>query len=121
MTKPPATCYKCGAPLANVRLQAELAAVAQDGDVAATQRNFLGDCPEHGTVFAWHIGNHSTLGEKELRRRYPKATYKCLMGLLPREDADKFSRAFHGKYKPTPGDIDLWDRYAVDAVPPTTE
>lgn len=113
MTMPIGYCPHCRARVDNVQLRAELAAVDPEGHVRATQRNFVGDCPEHGTVFInYQIGHHSTIGEALLGRRYDKATRRRISARLCPQERRKFRRAINGKYHWTRTDLSRWDRLA---------
>jgi hypothetical protein len=107
-------CAKCGAELSNVRPIGEQVLVGTyDGRVVATSREFKGDCPEHGEIFAVsHQGHHSTQIESSIRRRYSKAIRKRLRGLLPPAIKKKFDRAWGGKYQPSTGEVARWDKLA---------
>lgn len=114
MTMPVGSCPRCSGPVSKVRLDGETTIITEDGDVRAAKRDFVGECREHGTVLVlWTMGHHSTLGEKEVRRRYGKLAYRRLVRLLPRTDKARFIRAFHGKHRPTAEDVACWDRHAL--------
>lgn len=115
---PSGQCPHCGAELTNMRSRGEYALVAPDTRrVHGTQRMFLGDCPDHGPMFALHkIGHHSTLGSKALRRRYPGRFQRIVKANLTSKQRSRFSKAMRGQYHPTPADIRHWDTLASGQV-----
>jgi len=118
MTMPQGKCARCGEPLTAVRLQRELAVVQPNQSIVGTQRNFVGQCPSHGEVFAtFKIGNHWTLAEKKMKNRYSPATSKRIKGRLSQLDRAIFDRTLHGQRRPSEHEIKRWDRLAATPAP----
>lgn len=99
-------------------MREELFAVAPDGSIRGTQRNFFGICPTHGKVLVvFKIGHHSTLGEKEMNRRYPKQVRRRIRARLAKDDRPAFKLSMEGKRRPGIDEIKLWDRLAIKPIP----
>ena len=107
-------CGKCGEELQNVRPHGEQFLVGtHDGKIRGSSREFLGECPEHDTVFAVsHIGHHSTYLEAKLKRRYPKSVRQSIKSKLTKDQWKKFDKALHGWCQPSDGEQVLWDYLA---------
>jgi hypothetical protein len=85
-------------------------------EVRGASRNFSGECAEHGKVrAATIIGNHATLGEAELKRRYSKHARKLILQQLDARDAKVFRKAMVGKRHPSAEQIRLWDMLSIGA------
>lgn len=120
---PDGECPHCGMPATNVRVHCEETLVSSvDGEVHATQRSFLGECPTHGTVFAKRkTGHHSTIGSAKLRKRYPPAVRDQIVSQLSPAEARDFKLTMRGHRRPMQGEVERWDRLAIDPkVPPST-
>ena len=111
MALPEGKCPHCGSPASNVRMHNEQSLVSSvDGEVHGAQRQFVGECPTHGTVFAVHkMGHHSTVGSSQLRQRYSSTEQKLIVERLPPEDRKAFKMTMRGHRRPVGGDLDRWD------------
>jgi hypothetical protein len=117
MAQPEGKCPHCGGPVTDVKMAVEYAAVHEHSrEVRGASRNFWGHCAEHGKVMAVTImGNHATLGEAELKRRYSKQARKLILQQIDAPEAKAFRLALVGKRRPSAEQIRLWDRLSIGA------
>lgn len=118
MADPASNSPFCKQPLSAAKMRYEQYIVKPDGSVVGSQRTFIGQCEIHGEVHATNkIGHHSTLGEKHLKGRYPKARRARIKGFLDPRERLQFNRALHGLHEPRPEQVSLWDRLAIEPLP----
>jgi hypothetical protein len=104
-----ASCPKCDR-LVPVKFQAEeiWAGIWPKDTVAFTQRNFVGDCPEHGQFWAPHIGNHSTGWEAAIREMFPKNLWSEMKSKLSAAEWKAFVEMRDGKRVPDAPKLCRW-------------
>jgi hypothetical protein len=62
------------------------------------------------------IGHHSTIGSKDLRRRYPGRIQRIIKANLVQPQRSRFAKAMRGHVHPTEADIRHWDVLASGKI-----
>jgi len=122
MTMPDGACPINNRTISATRMLAEEMLVGISGDQAGkihgSQRNFYGQCPDHGTVlFSLPIGNHGTILEKNMRQMFPKDLRKVLLDRLSGQERKDFNEAWHGRHSPDEQTIARWRQMIAGALP----
>lgn len=94
----------------------EMVAVSKSGDIKGAQRNFVGECPEHGQVSAKaKLGHHGTVNEAAMKRLFPKEARESIWPQLTEAEQEVFKQALHGHNLPTKGQVRRWLQFANPA------
>lgn len=112
MAEPDIRCDVCGARLKNARMSAELFLI-EPGEKRIGpqrhQRNFEGDCPQHGKrIAAFPSEGHSTLLESWLGKLFSKEERRALKDTLEPEERRDFRDALRGQFAWDAKDVSYW-------------
>ena len=87
----------------------EILIPSSGGHVYAAQRTFRGECQRCGPVRTLHRGHHSTIHEKEMKRRmFPKDVRTIIREKLTGRELRAFNLAIEGKISPTAEQLQRW-------------